>query len=258
MTPARSLSVVVTQPRFRSGDCATDVARLFDDGPSPPSCDVLVLPELIGGDSHVDEYLAVLRSLAQRFACTVVGGSCYAHRGDARLNTGYVVADDGRVLCQYDKRRPYGVENDAGVGEGSAIGQFEIGGRRVAVLICSDLWFSRSIFAIDGEPDMLLIPSFSITQRGRPNKARALWQHMAVARAYEFSTYVGVCDWSEDCAFEGFYAAGASGFADPRPHTDEFFSANGDALWRGYTLDFDRLEALRVSRERRGFSSAYS
>jgi predicted amidohydrolase len=249
---ADSLTVVLSQPDSRTGMLAEDLSVLFDSQ-RVPDCDILVLPELIGGKADPSAYEDAIRGLARQHACYVIGGSCYVFRNGGLLNAGIVVDRKGHVVTHYEKLRPYGSEVDAGVGEGSTIGQFVLEGRRVSVLICSDLWFSQTLTSLDDDPEVVIIPSFSITQRDDPTKPRELWKHMLIARAYEHAAYFGVCDWAHACIFDGLPAAGVSGFANPRPDDDSFYSANGDQHFRAYPLDFRRLSAFRENRASRGF-----
>ncbi|MGI9326335.1 MAG: carbon-nitrogen hydrolase family protein [Pseudomonadales bacterium] len=214
-----------------------------------------MLPELIGGNAEPAHYKKSIRKIATDNRCYVIGGSCYISTPDGRVNSGIVVDSEGSVVCGYDKIRPYGSENQSGVAGGSNIGQFELAGRVVTVLICSDLWFSDTFATLGNESDILLIPSFSITQRGDPRKARDLWKHMIVSRAYEYAAYVGVCDWAHPCEFDGLLAAGVSGFADPRPNSEEYFAGNFGQKVQSYELDFERLDSFRENRANRGFSS---
>jgi hypothetical protein len=252
LAAAEHLTVVLSQPRCRTGMLADDLSTLFESEPVP-DCDILVLPELIGGKADPPEYEAAICSLAGQYDCYVIGGSCYVSKDARLLNAGIVADRKGRIVARYEKLWPYGSEVNAGVGEGSATGHFIVEGRRVSVLICSDLWFSQTLTSLTHEPEVVIIPSFSITQRDDPRKPRELWKHMLIARAYEHAAYVGVCDWAHPCLFEGLAAAGVSGFANPRPDDDSFYTANGDRRFRAYRLDFGRLNAFRENRASRGF-----
>lgn len=251
---APRLQVSLAQPAIRTGDLEKDLEDLFHSV-REPNCDVLVLPELIAANSSPDIYTATLKQVARAHRCYVVGGSSYTPGPDGKINGGLVVDEAGQIVARYEKFRPYGSENGAGVSSGNATGVFKLEGRTFAVMICADMWFSESFASLDCELDVLIIPSFSITQREEPDKARRLWQHMMIARAYEYSAYVGVCDWAHPCEFEGLPAAGVSGFADPRPNGESFFSGNGEKRIRTYSLDFNRLDAFRENRAHRGFSN---
>ncbi len=249
---ADALVLALCQPPARSGDMYKDIESLFVDG-YPLDCDVVVLPELIGANSNPDEYEAHIAHLAREMNTTVVGGSCYRQRGSEIINSGIVVDPDGLVLSRYDKVRPYGSELNTGVGQGDSIGEFEVAGRRFSVLICSDLWFSDSFNMIRNSPDVVLIPSFSITQRSNPSKAKQLWQHMLVSRSYEYSAYIGVSDWMHGCEFDGLLAAGVTGLSNPRPEDDDFYVPLVNGAWQKFHLDFERLDRFKDNRASRGF-----
>ncbi|MFG1701173.1 hypothetical protein [Nonomuraea sp. NPDC049309] len=129
----------------------------------------------------------------------------------------------------------------------------ELAGRRLHVLLCADLWYSASLAGRDGL-DAVLVPAFSVTRWDGPAPARTLWQHMSVARAYEFMTYVAVSDWHHETTYHGHPCAGVTGLANPCPRThDGFFTGPPDAPVSVHELDFGRLDAFRSDRADRGF-----
>lgn len=251
-TAIDKLRVTLAQPSSRTGDFEIDIDALFD-GQDFPDCDVLVLPELIGGTADSKLYESLIRDLATRLKCHVVGGSCYIPSDQALINSGIVINERGVIVSRYEKVRPYGSELETGVAAGKKFGRFNIGGRWFAVLICSDLWFSDSLSGLNERPDTLLIPSFSITQRDNPKKARELWKHMLISRAYEYTAYIGVSDWAHPCRFDGLPAAGVTGFANPSPNGDFFYTTNTEQKFRSYELDYTKLDSFRANREVRGF-----
>src|SRR5262249_6409354 len=157
------------------------------------------------------------------------------------------------IIAHYEKHRPYGSELAHGIVGGHTWGQFSLHGRHCVVLICFDLWFSASFHQLGRLPDVVLTPSFSVSQKASPRPAQTLWKHMTVARAYEFATYVGVSDWAYPCAYDGLRSCGVAGLADPHPDGTGFFTPVGDAVFRSYQLHFDRLDQLRENRRTRGF-----
>ncbi|MGW6500364.1 carbon-nitrogen hydrolase family protein [Nonomuraea angiospora] len=213
------------------------------------SGDVLLLPELAGAGLPRAEYLARVRDLAKATGMAVVGGSHY----DGPVNRGAVFDGGGELLAEYDKVHPYDVELRSGVVPGLPSAGFELHGRRLHVLLCADLWYSASLAGRDGL-DAVLVPAFSITRWDGPAPARELWQHMTVARAYEFMTYVAVSDWHHETTYHGHPCAGVAGFANPCPRTRAgFFTGTGDDPVSAHDLDFDRLDAFRRDRADRGF-----
>lgn len=213
------------------------------------SGDLMLLPELAGASLPRADYLARVRELATGARMAVVGGSHY----DGPVNRGAAFDAGGRLLAEYAKVHPYGLEVRAGVVPGRSGDGFELHGRRLHVLLCADLWYSASLAGRDGL-DAVLVPAFSVTRWDGPAPARELWRHMTVARAYEFMTYVAVSDWHHETTYHGHPCAGVTGLANPCPETHEgfFTAATGDPV-SAHDLDFARLEAFRGDRDERGF-----
>jgi predicted amidohydrolase len=164
------------------------VEKLFAEGWTQPGHgDLVVLPELVGSDLPPADYLTRVRDLALGLGAVVVGGSHYDRTRPGTVNRGVVIDAAGEQTAEYGKLHPYGVELRDGVVPGRLGGGFRVGGRRLRVLLCADLWYSASLTPGAGT-DLLLVPAFSVTQWATPAPARALWQHMSVARAYEFMT----------------------------------------------------------------------
>lgn len=245
------MKILLTQPSRRSGDMCQDIEELIRDE-STPDCDIAVLPELIGSTSPTKIYEEQIMALAKRWQCHVVGGSHYLPLERGLVNAGIVCNREGQIVTRYEKVRPYGSELGRGVVRGSTSGSFELDGRKIMILICSDIWFSDSFFDLDGAPDVILIPSFSVTQKSNPDSARQLWKHMLISRAYEYAAYVGVSDWAHPCEFDGLSAAGVTGLANPRPSGDCYHIAQSKKF-SVYELDFTRLDAFRQNRAVRGF-----
>ena len=229
------------------------IARLVEDARAAPSPDdVLVLPEHFDRRDSRDEYEAGVSELAVRFGCHVVGGSHHEARAEGRVNCGVVVAPDGKPLGRYEKLRPYAKERQS-VGAGTQLGEFTINGRHVLTLICADFWFSDLFARASRVPDLLLVPALSVTRKPAPDYSRTLWRHLAVARAYEFGTYVGISDWAHPSQLS-LPASGVGGFADPTTvNPDELFRPIGASGVGVFAVDFEALDAFRSDRGDRGF-----
>jgi predicted amidohydrolase len=214
--------------------------------------DVVVLPELLDVRPERKAYEDAVRGLACALGCHVVGGSHYERRGSAKINSGIVADAAGRIVSRYEKLRPYG-RPSAEVAPGETQGELRIDGRRVLVAVCADFWFSEVFQRLRALPELVLVPACSVTRKPSPRFARALWRHMAVARAYEFGAYVGISDWALDSVIPR--APGAvAGFADPtRTEPRGFFTPVGRRGLGFFELDFDALDAFRADRLERGF-----
>jgi predicted amidohydrolase len=217
--------------------------------------DIVLLPEHFDLRPSRDEYEGGVSELAQKLGCHVVGGSHHEDRGGARVNSGVVANPRGELTARYEKVRPYATERER-VQDGTAFGELSIAGRSVMVLICADFWFSDLFARASVLPDIVLVPALSVTRKKTPDYSRALWRHLAISRAYEFGTYVGISDWAHVQTPEHlFFASGVGGLADPTVIDPDalFVPIDGDA--RLYELDFTALSAFRQDRRERGFFS---
>jgi len=250
------MKLLLVQPRLSYAPDAdnlgvvTQVVERFasdlDDG------DVLLLPEHYDLREDRDAYEAGVRDLARRLGTNVVGGSHHERRGDGRVNSGVVANARGEITARYEKVRPYATERQR-VADGTEFGELSVAGHAVLVLICADFWFSDLFARATALPDIVLVPALSVTRKPTPDYSRALWRHLAVSRAYEFGTYVGVSDWAHVPTPEHLFASGVGGLADPTTADPETFFTpiTGDA--RLYDLDFERLSEFRRDRQARGF-----
>lgn len=214
--------------------------------------DVVLLPERFHLDPSRDRYESDVRGLARDLGCHVVGGSHHEQRDDGALNSGIVAGPDGAVLAHYDKLRPYAAERQW-VRPGSRVGELDIAGRHVLVLVCADFWFSDLFDRTRRLPDLVLVPALSVTRKPTPDYSRELWRHLAIARAYEFGAFVGISDWSHASQVP-LPASGVGGLADPTGvDPARFFTPVDAAGISVLDLDFDALDAFRRDRMDRGF-----
>ncbi len=225
--------------------------------PHPPRTlgpdDLLLLPEhfIFTGDPGVyDAFVAEMAALA---GCTVVGGSHHRKLNGKSVNYGAVVRPDGTRIAEYSKLRPYFNEQNHVV-PGEAFGEFRIAGRNVLVLVCADFWYSDLILKAAAAPDVILVPSLSVSRKPDPYYSRALWRHLAVARAYEFGAYVGISDWDDASVLPKYGTSGVAGLANPVTTVPGKFFSSVDAGGASmFDLDFAAVEAFREDRRMRGF-----
>ena len=251
------MRLLLVQPRLSMAPDARNVESvgqlLLDSGVTPARDDVALLPEHVSMATTRGAYVAEIAALARRLGCHVVGGSHHEQRGDVVVNCGLVVDPDGHSLGRYEKLRPYAAER-AVVTPGSHMGELSIGGRRVLVLVCADFWFADVFARARVLPDLVLVPALSVTRKATPDYSRALWRHLAVARAYEFGCYVGISDWAHVPYPLALSASGVGGFSDPTSVAPErMFVPIGDAGVAAVEIDFSALEAFRRDRAVRGF-----
>lgn len=251
------MRLILVQPQLRHAEGADNLGAirtvLSASALAPGPEDVVLLPERFLMTHSRQEYSGAVIGLARELGCFVVGGSHHEARGDEQINAGIAVGPDGSVLGEYEKVRPYATER-LWVRGGSRPGEFRIADRRFMVLVCADFWFSDLFHRALHLPDVVLVPALSVSRKPAPDYSRALWRHLAVARAYEMGTYVGVSDWGHPSELPLLAASGVGGFADPTAvDPDAFYQPVAASGASAYELDFARLERFRQDRLDRGF-----
>jgi predicted amidohydrolase len=258
-----AVKLVLVQPELSyeaSSNNHAVLVRLLDPvASSLTASDVVLLPEHFDLRASRADYEQGICGLAQRLGCHVVGGSHHEERDGGRVNRGVVSDSSGQIIGAYEKLRPYADERSR-VQQGTALGELSIGGRPMLVLICADFWFSDVFYRTSQLPALVLVPAHSVSRKPTPDYSRALWRHVAVARAYEFGVYVGVSDWAHGAVGSrtpggpGRIApSGVGGLADPtRVDPEQLYLPIAGAL-RVYELDFAALDAFRRDRMARGF-----
>ncbi len=216
--------------------------------------DVVLLPEVVSdiGMSQVDHsYKEEMSEFAQRLGCHVVGGSYFRAAGDDTItNSGIVFDSTGDAKAHYEKKKLYSGEREF-VQHGIGPQDFLIGGCRIRVFICADFFYSG--FHAAPRPDLVLVAALSTSRKPSPHFSRAVWRHMAVAKAYELGAFVGVSDWTYD-AQKRPSASGVAGFADPTQHDPAaLFTPLDSGPFSVHTVDLAALAAFREDRKSQGF-----
>jgi len=200
-----------------------------------------------------EKYREYIRILAKKAGCTIVGGSHHENVNGTIMIAGCVMNKEGVEIGAYSKLRPYFVELKK-VTPGTRLCELDINGRKVIILICADFWYSDLLQSVLTIPDIILIPSLSVSRKPGPEYSRSLWKHLAISRAYEFGVYVGISDWNEKSVLPGYRTCGVGGFADPtQTDPDKLFTPISGEGISFFTPDFERLEAFREDRRMRGF-----
>ena len=252
------MRVIVTQPGRRSPDGASEIAnvgRLLGRlTVEIQAGDLVLLPELIGGEDDAEAYQAEVLALASDLGVWVVGGSHFARDGEEWANRGIVADPAGRAVARYGKLNPYGDERSRTVGAGPGPASFQIGELSCLVMICADFWHASAFATASPLPDLILVPAFSVSQRPDPSMARARWRHAMIAKSYESAAFVAVSDWAHPVRFETGTSSGVAGLAHPNPSSPaELHRALGRRRAAAFDLDMGAVLDLRANREGRGF-----
>jgi predicted amidohydrolase len=219
----------------------------------PAADDLLLLPEHFIFTDDPGAYDGFVAEMAALAGCTVVGGSHHRKVNGKKINYGAVVRPDGTKAAEYSKVRPYFNEANHVV-PGDSFGEFTVNGRNVLVLVCADFWYSDLVLRAKAAPDVILVPALSVSRKPDPYYSRALWRHLAVARAYEFGAYVGISDWDDSSSLPEYRTSGVAGLADPvTTLPGKFFTSVDAGGATVFDLDFPAIEAFREDRRMRGF-----
>lgn len=251
------MKIVLLQPKLgalSSEDNLRAIELLVNHAAEKVSVeDLILLPEHFTFDDNPESYIAFIRKLARTAGCTIVGGSHHRSVNGKRINIGNVIDAQGNEIGTYTKLRPY-FNEQLHVVPGDHIGEVRINGKNICILICADFWYSDILLRSTELPDVVLVPSLSVSRKPEAAYSRSLWRHLAVSRAYEFGVYVGISDWSEDSSLPEYRACGVGGFADPTAvNPEKFFQPISPEGISMFNLDFNALEEFRADRRMRGF-----
>ncbi len=251
------MRLILVQPQLRhlAGASNLDPIRVMLDGARMQleHADLLLLPERFDLRDDPSRYQADIVALARSLGCHVVGGSHHERRAGTSVNAGIVADSHGNILEHYEKLRPYALERQF-VEPGGRLGELTIGEFHIVILICADFWFVDLLLRARAAPDLVLVPALSVTRKPSPAYSRALWKHLAISRAYEFGTYVGISDWAHPSQLPALFTSGAGGFADPTTiDPEKFFLPIATSGVDVHRLDWQALDTFRRDRIGRGF-----
>lgn len=210
--------------------------------------DLLVLPEAFNGqpceyDSGASgrQSRQFLSNLARACGVNLVGGSIEYRDDDGTYrNVCFVVDREGRELGRYDKRVLFNRELE-GRTCGTRPGVFEVGGVRVGVLICADLWDPALARELHGQIDVLCVPAkTSVPAEKHVEYAREIWWNLALTRAMENAVPVIVSDWAAA-------RHDSRSLIDGEPYRDTHFTAGGSVICDpGARPDFAKMRCTLV------------
>ena len=251
------MNLVLLQPTFRAFDTQHNLQAIESlvakVAGKIQRDDIVLLPEHFTFDDDEQSYRDFIQKLARTAGCTIVGGSHHRRVDGKRVNIGNVSDAAGNEVGRYEKLRPYFNEQNH-VSPGNNFGEFQINGKNFLVLICADFWYSDLLLRSSVLPDVVLVPSLSVSRKPNADYSRSLWHHLAITRAYEFGVFIGISDWSEHSVLPKNRTCGVGGFADPTSlDPQQFFQPISEEGVSIYDLNFDALEAFRADRRMRGF-----
>lgn len=254
-------SPVKMQHNFRSLKTLIDRAS---DGFEP---DLVVIPEnfVMIGPVHGRKFdaaaaLEFLQETAAEFEIILVGGSFHhLDQNNGRyLNSCYIIDSSGNIAGEYHKRKLFDREIHHRVTPGDQNTIIDIGGWKIGILICADLWYPELCREMEGEIDVLAVPAQSIVRSPDYQEyGRKLWHSLALTRSQENSIVVAVSDHS--ASMNTPFACGGASICDPSASMSEntiesiqLTIDDGSAGFIKTIVDRESLDQFRKYRRQRG------
>jgi predicted amidohydrolase len=191
--------------------------------------DCIVLPEYAFGtlrdwqetkrdaDTQRVQMQTAIGRLCRRYGVTMIAGSMPTQTPEKRWrNRSYLFAADGSVVGSYDKHHPFRTERFMGLEPGEQTPTFEVSELRLAILICSDLWFPELVRQVARKVDIVAVPTMTtVLDRVHTVYGRWTWHTLVETRAKENVVPIVSADQVTRECLPGVYTCGASCIADP-------------------------------------------
>ncbi|MFX0078956.1 MAG: carbon-nitrogen hydrolase family protein [Candidatus Hermodarchaeota archaeon] len=155
--------------------------------------------------------------LAQEYKIPIVAGTIpYQTEKHKWRNRSYLFSSNGEILGSYDKQHPFRAEKRLGLEAGIQTSTFKIRNFRVAILICSDLWFHDLVSQIASEVDFLAVPAMTtVLDSEQIHYGQWTWQSLIAVRAKEYTIPIVSADQASREYAPGVFTCGGSCIADP-------------------------------------------
>jgi len=191
--------------------------------------DCVVLPEYAFGTfrewaatKHESDQLtkrihASISHLTQEYKIPMIAGTIPSQTEKHKWrNRSYLFSSRGKILGSYDKRHPFRAEKHLGLEAGTQTPTFKIRDFRVAILICSDLWFHDLVSQVASKVDFLAIPTMTtVLDSEQIQYGQWAWQSLIAVRAKEYTIPIVSADQASREYAPGVFTCGGSCIADP-------------------------------------------
>ena len=191
--------------------------------------DCIVLPEYAFGtfrewaatkqesDQFTKRIHHSISHLAQEYKIPIVAGTIpFQTEKNKWRNRSYMFSSNGEILGSYDKWHPFRAEKRLGLEAGTQTPTFNIRNFRLAILICSDLWFHDLVSQIAAEVDFLAVPTMTtVLDSEKIQYGQWAWQSLIAVRAKEYTLPIVSADQASREYAPGVFTCGGSCIADP-------------------------------------------
>ncbi|MFX1319679.1 MAG: carbon-nitrogen hydrolase family protein [Promethearchaeota archaeon] len=224
------LAALQIEPSVNLSDTFMQIEALLSQALSEEeSLDCVALPEYAFGTfrewatskQESDQLIARLQKgmgdLAKQHSVPIVAGSMpYQTKQNQWRNRCFVYSEEGKILGFYDKHHPFRAEKKLGLEPGTERPIFRIKHLRMAVLICSDLWYHDLVSQIAPQIDFLIVPTMTTVLDDQYIRyGQWAWQSLVSIRSKEYTIPIASADQASREYFPGVYTCGGSCIADP-------------------------------------------
>ena len=224
------LAVFQIEPSANLSDTFLQIERLLSHAFSKEELlDCVTLPEYAFGtfrewatskqdiDELTERVQKGIGDLAKKHKVPIVAGSMpYQTKQNQWRNRCFVFSEEGKILGFYDKHYPFRAEKKLGLEPGTECPIFRIKKLRMAVLICSDLWYHDLVSQIAPQIDFLTVPTMTTVLDDQYIRyGQWAWQSLVSVRSKEYTIPIVSADQASREYFPGVYTCGGSCIADP-------------------------------------------
>lgn len=195
--------------------------RLIDEIQQIPNDNLIsVFPEYCWGNSSIDEILLFMDNVKDEEAngkAILFGSAPFAIKSGDKTNNAILLHDNSSIhyfpkshLTAEETRRHQLVG-------GTGSHQTKIGGIKIGILICADLWDAGLVknLIIKNKIQILAVPAFTVVPIGFAQYARYQWFSLCLTRSREFVLPIVVADHSYSTPNNKFSVGGITNIIDP-------------------------------------------
>jgi predicted amidohydrolase len=225
-----TLVALQIEPQPKPDDTILQIRRLIKECLShQQNLDCVALPEYAFGtfrewvttkhasDQIITKIQNAIKELAKEYRVPFVAGSVpYQTEEGHWRNRSFLVSAAGEVLGSYDKQHPFRAEKKLGLEPGKQTPIFQLGHLKVAVLICSDLWYHDILGQVVPLVDFIAVPTMTtVLDEKHIQYGQWAWQSLVAVRAKEYTIPIVSADQASWEYTSGVFTCGASCIADP-------------------------------------------
>jgi predicted amidohydrolase len=240
-----SLAALQIEPSENLTDTLMQIQHLTEQVLAECSqIDCLVLPEYAFGtfrewstSKHENHQLIQhvyndMSDLARKYKIPIIAGSLpYRTEENQWRNRSFLFASTGELIGSYDKQHPFRAEKRLGLEPGIHTPVFCIQDTKIAILICSDLWFHHHLSVIAEKTDFIAVPAMTtVLNRDHVTYGRWAWHSLVAVRAKEYTIPIVSADQAFREYAPGVFTCGGSCIADPSYRFTEREGPNTQAL----------------------------